>query len=366
MSAPLLSLVAATLHDPLCSARERAARGARIVGLVGADVPAELVLAAGAVPIALQGSSGTGTVAADQFLEAGFLPSTRAVAEQWLGGALDFIDTAIFSRANDSSQRLYYYLCELQRIGRTHGPRPLLYDLAKIRRASSDAHTAAATAKLADELGSDRAALPEALRRRNHRRKLLAALQARCDSAAPPPGELIARISRAADCCDPDVFDAELESWLGEAAAPWSGPRVLLLGSAPPDERLQLAVAAGGGRVVAECNDFALGRLGAPLPAGADVLAALAHHHHMLEFGPRATRPVAERLTAQLLGSRADAAILWLIDQDEALAWDVPAVQQTMAALNRPLLCLTRRQWGADDGAAAEIIRFVAQLGLKA
>ena len=41
----------------------------------------------------------------------------RSIAEQWLTGELDFLDAVVFPRSDDSAQRLYYYLCELQRRG---------------------------------------------------------------------------------------------------------------------------------------------------------------------------------------------------------------------------------------------------------
>ena len=36
---------------------------------------------------------------------------------QWLQGDLDHLEAVVFARGDDSGQRLYYYLCELQRRG---------------------------------------------------------------------------------------------------------------------------------------------------------------------------------------------------------------------------------------------------------
>jgi len=171
----------------------------------------------------------------------------------------------------------------------------------------------------------------------------------------------VARILRAADACESAAFDAALEAWLKEPMAPATGPRLLLLGSTPPDERLHAAVEAGGGQVVAEIGDQALTRLGPPIEAGTDALAALARRHHELDFGPRAVRDYPAMLRTRIAACRADGVVVWLIDQDESLAWDVPAMKRALAEAHVPALYLTRRQWDAGDGAGEEIARFTMQ-----
>src|SRR5262245_35237078 len=118
------------LRDPLLCVRDKSA-SVRVVGYVG-DVPVELILAAKALPIRLRGLAGASTPLADRYLESAFSPEVRAIAELWLSGQLDDIQSVVFPRSNDSAQRLYYYLCELQRTGRCAGPRPLLFDVATL------------------------------------------------------------------------------------------------------------------------------------------------------------------------------------------------------------------------------------------
>ena len=117
-------LVRTLRQDPQLVARDAAAAGKRVVGYVGNDVPVELIIAGGALPVRLRGVDAA-TPGADKFLESAFAPEVRSIAEQWLLGALDHLHTVVFARTDDSSQRLYYYLCELQRRGLCAGPRPL-------------------------------------------------------------------------------------------------------------------------------------------------------------------------------------------------------------------------------------------------
>ena len=73
------------------------------------------------------------TPAADRWMESKFAPWARAILEGWAAGEYDDLGQVIFSRADDSAQRLYYYLCELQRRGLVGGPEALIAAMARMR-----------------------------------------------------------------------------------------------------------------------------------------------------------------------------------------------------------------------------------------
>ena len=90
-------------------------------------IPVELIVALRAMPLQIPVFDIEDTTLADRYLEESFEPATCAVAERYLRGELNFLDSIIFPRSNDSAQRLYYYLCELRR---THfGRRPPSFDI---------------------------------------------------------------------------------------------------------------------------------------------------------------------------------------------------------------------------------------------
>lgn len=392
----LSTIVNSLLADPLAPARARAQAGGRVVGLLGEDIPMELVRAAGAAGLQLAGlqvrdlmatgvtEDGSETPHADRYLEASFPPSARQTVEAWLTGAFDFLDAVIFSRSNDSTQRLYYYLCELQRRGLAQGPRPLLYDLAKIPRASSQRHTQLATLRLARELAVDvgSEALSEAIRVRNRRRALFRELEDLRATDHPPRGTDVNRVLRASDLvmAEPGdagiaAFDEALSGWIHSAAAAEPaaaqsvnesarGPRVLLAGSVPPDERLHAAVEQGGGCVVGEVGSHSPARLGEPVPLepSRPAIDALADHHHALCFGPRAFYDRARAILDDALRLRADGVVLWLIEEDESMAWDVPPIRQALASQAIAHLVLTRQRADCSDGALDRVAEFVASL----
>ena len=357
------ALVDVLLNDPMGPARRRAKAGERVVSCVGVDVPLELVTAAAAHAVRLPARIEAQTPRADRYLESSFAPALRSITEQWLSGAYDILDAVVLSRSDDGAQRLYYYLCELQRRTLAGGPRVLLYDIAKIPRARSERHTLDATAQLARELGASIAALPQAIAVRNRRRELYRELALCRQGASPPPGTAVERALRASDLDDPARFDEALSRWIRETRAIRTGPRLLLAGSTPPDERLHAEVERAGGCVVGEFGDHSVHQLGEPIPsAEVNPLECLARHYHALRQSPRAFFDRAAGITEQARRGRADGVVLWLIEEDESLAWDVPVIQRKLASEGIALLTLTRCRWDASDGALDRVRQFVADL----
>jgi hypothetical protein len=98
------------------------------------------------------------------------------------------------------------------------------------------------------------------------------------------------------------------------------------------------------------------------LDGTADALERLALHYHALPHGPRAFFDRAAEIAEQARRVRADGVVLWLIEEDESLAWDVPAIGRKLASDGVPLLTLTRRRWDAGDGALDVVREFVSGL----
>lgn len=222
----------------------------------------------------------------------------------------------MFSRAEDTSQRLYYYICELQRLGQIGGPKPRILDIAKIPRDTSLSHTLDKVRALTSELEVEDAALENAI-----------VVQNKARAAAPEQAD---------------------------------GIVCLIAGSAPPDHRLHHVISAAGfvpeGRTLAD--DWA--DLGEPVDeATGDPAAAIARQIHARARGSRSFADPAKLLKSEVARSKAGAVVLWRIEEDEAQSWHLPAERRALEDLGIPALVLTRRDWLARDGAAGEIGKFL-------
>lgn len=289
-----------------------------MIALAGPNLPHEVLAAAGLHGGTIALNLGAPTPKAEQWLESKFAPHAFALVEAWATGAYDHLDAVLFSRADDNSQRLYYYLCELQRRGLVAGPRPLIFDVGKIPRPSSRDLTVAAVRKLAAELGVSDEALEAAIVAGNKAR------------AAQPAAR------------DPR-------------------PVCLLHGTPPPDRRLHDVIEAAGfaasGPTLAE---LWLSHGPAVAEGTGDPAAALGAQLHARRQGARSFADPATFVHDLVVASGARAVVLWRIEEDEAQTWQFPAERRALASLALPTLVLTRSDWLARDGAPAAISEFLA------
>ena len=345
---PLDAQVETILADPLAHARA----AARAIGTVGFDVPQDLLAAPGITACHLPWREGMATPRADQWLEPSFAPWTRSIVEDWAEGRFNFMESVVFSRGDDSAQRLYYYISDLQRTGEIGGPRPLIYDLAAIPKPSSEARCVEALRALAAELEIGADALSEGVVRANRQRRWMAAIQA----GRGGPGAAYERIGRAS------LF-APLEEHAVTDVGTEPRMRVLLAGTPTGSDWLHRAVDDTGCAIVAEAHALSLLRLGESIPEDGDPFEAAGRHAHRLPWGKRAFIDRAAWLVEQARQARADAVVLWLYEEEEALPWHVPAQRRALEAAGIPVCVLTRRAWDGSDGAADEIREFLHGIG---
>jgi hypothetical protein len=338
------------MQGPETNLRDPLAGSPGGIGCVGPDLPVDLLSASGLWHGQLPWYPSPATAWADRWLESAFPGWARSVLEQWHAGRFDGLSRVLFSRADDASQRLYYYVQELQRLGELRGPRPMIFDIALLPRESSLAHTEQAIRQLAAELGVGEEQAAAGIGRTNVLRDQLAAVQA-ARVAAGPAYEALARA----------VLCGDAAQCLQQFAPPASQarPRVLLAGSVPPDGRLHVAIEQAGASVIAEAQVFGLGRLGPALSLDdASPFRALARHLRTCSMAPRSVIDRAQWLLDQARQARAGAVVLWLTREEESLAWHVPAQRRALEDAGIPALVLTARTWLADDGALEEIATF--------
>lgn len=352
----LRTMLAATLSDPLAPFRAED----RPLAYVGFDIPLD-VLFASRRPFCHLPWRKRATPQADRWLETAFPGWARSMLEDWFDGTFDRFERVIFTRGDDAAQRLYYYVCELQRRGVLGGPRPCIFDVALIRRATSVAHCERALRTLMRELDIDTAALRNGIACANRQRAWLSRLDSarlggpQLGDSVHAPGHLYENITRAALFRDMSLIG-------GALALPPAAPahRLLLAGSVPPDDAFHRAAESRGWNVVHEAHQLNLCRHGPPLrDTGRDPVTLLAQHCNEQACGSRSFGDRAAALVDGCKLAAADAVVLWLTDEDEALAWHVARQRAALAATGLPHLVMTRRRWDGADGAADELCQFL-------
>ncbi|WP_343937472.1 2-hydroxyacyl-CoA dehydratase family protein, partial [Pseudonocardia zijingensis] len=111
-----LAELTALAADRTAEAREWSAAGRPVAGYVGADVPVEVLTAAGFLPVRLTGDPGAPSEAGDRYLGRGLDPVARSVLTRLLDGAYGPLDALVVSHDCEASLRLFYAVRELHRI----------------------------------------------------------------------------------------------------------------------------------------------------------------------------------------------------------------------------------------------------------
>ncbi|MEN7535583.1 2-hydroxyacyl-CoA dehydratase family protein [Aurantiacibacter flavus] len=292
-----------------------------MIAIAGPNLPHEVLRAAGLHGGPIEFDPNISTVCAERFIESKFAPWAPRVLETWLNGGYDHLDKVLFSRADDTSQRLYYYVCELQRLGHLGGPQPIILDIAKIPRPTSLEQTVEKVRELISDLGVDDAALEEAIAQTNAER-----------SAARPTAE---------------------------------GPSCLIWGSSPQGSKIHDAVRAAGFHPIGMTLAEEWSDLGEPIEENSgDPAEAIARQVHARARGARSFANAAKLLKEAAARHKSEAIVLWRIEEDEAQCWHLPAERKALEELGLPALVLTRRDWLVRDGADQEITDFLAGIEL--
>ncbi|GAA3668832.1 hypothetical protein GCM10023081_04130 [Arthrobacter ginkgonis] len=373
-------------------ARAAAASGTPVIGIVGADVPRELVLAAGALPVRLHAAAPTNftptntapdadhssqadpspeTVRSAGYRRAAeLLGATEEAAIELLGRILDgelaFLTGLLISHDRDSSLRIFQVLRELAKADPTLPPVHLI-DLLHLPRAATETYNLAQIRRAAVVLGEwtgapiEAAALAAAIEEATAvHGALLGAHSARIDGLLA--GSTVLRLFAAAEALAPtDALDL-IDRTLAEAPAPLPGsplpgpaggdagraPAVFLSGSAQETDALYRGIEAAGWQVVGEDHHRGLLattiRVETPATEAGDagtldgLLAALARAYGLR--GPdSATASAADRASWTVAEARragADAILSWVHERDDAPRWDFPRLREAAARHSLP------------------------------
>lgn len=352
-------------------AQDMALSGECVVGVVGADVPRELVLATGGYPVRLHGESpasqDAGSVMALHARAAQLLGSTDEPTVQLLArilsGELSFLAGIAVSRERDANLRLYYVLRELA--AHTPGLPPVhLVDLLHLPRPATAAYNRAQVRRLIGVLrrwtgrSADPTTVASVVQQCTSVREQLHRVQhARIDRRIS--GTEALHLFAAAETLEPavarDVINARVIDAQSRQAC--AAPGLFLSGSPHETDIVYAAIEDSGWQVVGEDHDrgsLALTIDVHPAPEGdlhsqLDALAAAYGRR-----GPDATTASASERArwadAKVRHTRAEAVLSYVRRHDEASLWDHPRLRASTQAEGVPAVLL--RDQGADPDAA--------------
>jgi benzoyl-CoA reductase/2-hydroxyglutaryl-CoA dehydratase subunit BcrC/BadD/HgdB len=358
------------------AARSWQARGGKVVGYCGIDVPEELLLAAGVFPLRLTGEPLGSTALADQYVAPTFHPQVRSIFNRLLDGTYVFLDHVILTNSTETILRLFYCLREIKRLESY----PALPHLAYFELLHTPYRTSARynrdrvrdfKKQLERWTGNpiDAEALRAAIAVCNENRRLLQAVaQARLEPTPRFSGVAALQIIGTAMCLHKPEHNHWLRQVLDEPATQSNGvgPRLFVEGSSLDHTQFYELVEACGATIVAEDSDWG-NRYGETLVAETgDPLDAIAERYHYKPPSPtKAT--IEARVTyavQKAVEAKVDGALFFVLRGENPPAWDYPEQRQALEARGIPTLYLDQQPYALTEADAlrARVKAFVQSL----
>lgn len=314
--------------------------GSTTVGVVGRDVPVELIEAAGARPFRLRGDPSRELVEADRFLGRGLDPAIRSVLAGLLQSDFAGLSGIVVGSDTEASRRLFWLLREIRRVEPAIPVPPVhLVDVMHMNQPAGLTYTAARLAEfrgvLSEWTGSEirDGALAESIAEQDQLRVWLLRLSARRRGLRPThrgSDFLLARLAAAR------LLSAEsipLVRALIEEPATGDGAtmRVVLTGSDHDELSVTRAIEDAGVRIVAD--DHPGGELGIDVlssDSGASGIQALAARYAADGMTPHRGRVAPRGAHTAMLAARsgADGILSYVRVCDEAPLWDFAAQER--------------------------------------
>ena len=344
-------------HRDREAARWRAA-GKKVIGELGCDVPDELIIAAGMLPVRICADPERPLAETDKYLEYAFDPMVRAQFEKIVDGTYyDQIDALAISNSTDVIIRVFLYLREIHRVEpekkvppvafidwlftrhRIHQVRDeFVIELFKQQveewagRTISDEEIRAA-AKICNE---NRQALREMAKLRRGQEVRISGSEALVIIGA---GLFMDRAEHT-----------KLVRQVTEDAAGWpvlSGPRVFYTGANQEDTVLYDKIEAAGMVVVGEDTDWGDRFYDRDFNLDYPVIRGIVDRYFLREFSAKKSTPAqrTEALDREVDAAGAQGVIFYTNQYDEVATWDMPKQRKSLEARGIRHITFGRMLW---------------------
>ncbi|WP_370964322.1 2-hydroxyacyl-CoA dehydratase [Amycolatopsis sp. cg9] len=327
------------------------------VGYVGADVPVELITAAGLLPLRLTGQPGEDHTPGDRYLGRGVDPVARSILTRILAGDYGPLEAIVVSRDCEASLRLFYALRELHRVEpELRLPPVRLVDVLHLPHHTTTRYVHAKVAQLREWLGRWRPIgdddLAEAITAHDTLRRSLSRVAAsrRANRLSGARFlEVVAETTRV-----PVAAAIELADRVLADPREADGVRLFLTGSSHDHPGVYETLERNGFLVVGEDHDW--GELLFARTCAAPTELALAERYQY--NGPSAPRASigqrAEHTAAAARACGAEVLFSYARVHDDAPPWDFP--EQRAATGVRAVLAERQPYGGLTEDALAALL----------
>ncbi len=343
------------------AALEWKAQGGLVVGCLGSDVPEELLLAAGVLPVRVCGDPEAELQDADRYIERAFDARVRSLFMRIIEGSYSYLDHLIVSSSSDALVRVFYYLRALRGTDPTV-PVPDLnfFDLLHTRYRTSALYNRDRARELKGVIEGwcGRSITPTDLKQAiatcEENRRLLRELGELRAPGPPRVSGVQSLIGIGSSMLLPREEHSRLVgSFLEEVevSEPLPGVRLFMTGSVQDHLQFYELVESCGAVIVGEDHDWGNRHFAGDIDTAADPIDGIVDRYHLRQPSTHQAT-VSERVTALLEEVRAADAqgvIAFIYESDDAPSWDLPEQRTALNAAGIPVLLLDRQPYQLED-----------------
>jgi benzoyl-CoA reductase/2-hydroxyglutaryl-CoA dehydratase subunit BcrC/BadD/HgdB len=359
------------------AALEWKARGGLVVGCLGSDVPEELLIAAGILPIRVCGDPEADLGRADRYIERAFDPRVRSIFMRIIEGSYSHLDHLIVSSSSDALVRVFYYLRELRRTeAELSIPDLYFFDFLHTRYRTSALYNRDRARDLKGVIEGwsgrslTRTDLEQAIATCEENRRLLRELQQLRAPGAPRVSGVQSLIAIGSSMLmSREVHSQRLRAFLEEAEGgeTLSGVRLFVTGSVQDHPQFYELVESCGALVVGEDHDWGAGRFAGEIDTSAEPMDGIVDLYHLREPGTHQAT-VSERVSAllrQVQATGAQGVISYIYEADDAPSWDFPEQREALEAGGIPMLLLDHQLYRPErtDDLHRRVEQFIESIG---
>lgn len=348
------------------------AKGVKVLGELGFDVPEELVLAAGMFPVRIYADPAKSLEETDKYLEYSFEPVVRAQFEKIIDGTYGSqIDYLAISNSTDVIIRIFLYLRELKRVEPEKPVPPItfidwLFTHHRLHQMRDEFVIDLFKKQLEEWSGKE--ITDEAVREagavlNENRRALREMAQLRHGSEVRIGGSEAMVIIGAGFFMDKKEH-TELVRQVTEDAKSWpvlEGPRVFYTGANHEDNALYDRIEAAGLVIVGEDTDWGDRSYDRDYNPELPVIRGVVDRYLFREFSAKKAfvSQRVEALDREVNAAGAEGVIFYTNQYDEVATWDMPKQRKSLESRGIRHITFGRMQWpvskneGLDEKLAA-------------
>lgn len=363
-------------HRDVVAARWRAA-GKKVIGELGCDVPDELLIAAGMLPVRVYADPERALVETDKYLEYAFEPVVRAQFEKLVDGTYyDLIDHLVISNSTDVVIRIFLYLRELHRVEPEKKVPPVefidwLFTRHRLHQVRDEFVIELFKKQVEKwagrELGDEEIIAAGKIINENN-----AALREM--KALREGGQVRISGSEALVIIGAGLFmertaHTELVRQVVEDAKSWpvlAGPRVYYTGANQEDLSLYNKIEAAGMVVVGEDIDWGNRHFDRDYNTAYPTTRAIVDRYYLREFSTKKSTPAqrTEALDREVNAAGAEGVIFYTNEYDEVATWDMPKQRKSLESRGIKHITFGRMKWPVDknEDLDARLAEFAADL----